>query len=48
MDLDEMHPKILKELAVEPDLVFTHLSQHSLKHGKHPKGTVFGNYLSIA
>ena len=34
---DELHPRILKELATELDPVFAHLFQKSLDMGENPK-----------
>ena len=42
---DELHPRVLKELAIELGPVFPHLFQQSVDTGEIPKRMVSGNYL---
>ena len=43
---DELHPRVLKELATELGPVFAHLFQQSIDTGEIPKEMVFCKYLS--
>ena len=42
---DELHPRVLKELATELGPVFAHLFQQSIDTGVNPKGMVTSKYL---
>ena len=42
---DELHPRVLKELATELGPVFAHLFQQSMDTGEIPKGMVSCKYL---
>ena len=42
---DELHPRVLKELATELGPVFAHLFQQSIDTGEIPKGMVSCKYL---
>ena len=42
---DELHPRVLKELATELGPVFAHLFQQSVDTGEIPKGMVSCKYL---
>ena len=46
MGPDELHPRILKELAAELDPDFVHLFHQSLDNGEIPE-MVFGKHLSL-
>ena len=43
---DELHPRVLKELASELGPVFSHLFQQSIDKGEVPKGMVSSKYMS--
>ena len=46
LDPDELHPRVLKELATELGPVFAHLFQQSIDKGEIPKGMVSCKHLS--
>ena len=45
LEPDELHPRVLKELATELGPVFAHLCQQSIDTGEIPKGMVSCKYL---